>query len=428
MSRILTFALFALISIRVFAATAPDPSVHELREWMKEAFAAAERVPVDARRDLAQRGTSSRSRVERIRSALFTIALRPQYFGPYRLVGAMELPHDMTEGFVSPERMAEIKTQSAADRAAAEEFIEELYGARAGTGDEEALNWAHGLAEFRLTMWRWKDALPLIRDVTQFDRDGYTLTMLAVIEKLNGNHEPFAEIAANCPEKHEEFGDGLCVVVARSLANRMRAIGGGKLPPEMEDILSGKASPRMNWSERMHDLFTLARSNRSAAKKALREIRLNPDAPDWAQDDAVFTLGLIAFDQQEWEHSLQLTDCWMTRVGLAFPAVTGETWQQLAAAERDEAEAYIAPDSGGESCLQHDDKEKVRFEPASPCMADLLMMRMVAASNSRNVALAKLATEQMAAVVADSGKGVRNLSRLLWFAGRANDSRQRPQS
>lgn len=419
MFRLLTFSLSALISVSVFAAPAPNPSVHQLREWMKEAFAAAKQVPVEARLELAQRGSSSSSRVERIKAALLTIALRPQYFGPYRLVSAMELPHDLKEGLVTPEQHAEFKAQAAVDRAAAEAFIEELYGAHAGTSDEEALNWAHGLAEFRLTMWRWKDALPLIREVTQFDRDGYTLTMLAVIEKLNGNDEPYAKIAANCPEKHERFGDGLCVVVARSLANRMRAVGYGKLPPEMEEILAGKASPRMNWSERMHDLYTLARSNRDAAKKALREVLATPDAPDWAQDDAVFTLARIAFDQQEWAHSIQLTDCWMTRVGLEFPPVTADVWQEIPSTERDDADGYIAPDADGESCLQHDDKARQRPGLASPCISDLLMMRVVAAGNARDVAAAKLAAEQTAAIVAGTGAGVRNLSRLLWFAARA---------
>jgi hypothetical protein len=411
---LLAFALSMLMSDAASAAPAPSPSLHELREWMKEAFTAAGKVPVEERKALAADMVTLRGeRIDRIKASLLAIALRPQYFAPYSLLMDMTDRRQAAPGLISQEEFARFDAEQAADRVAAEEFLEELYQQHAGTGSEEALDWQHGLAEFRLTAGRWTDALQPMREVAQYDRDGYTLTLLAVIEKLNGNDAPYAEIAANCPEIPEGFDDGYCVVVARSLANRMRGVGGGKLPPAMEDILTGKATTRVNWGERMHGLYALARSNRNKALGELGHVLADAKAPDWAHDDAIYILAQNAFATQSWAQVVENTDCWMTRMQIEFPPATAETWQRLLTAEREPSEGYVAYSMNGESCFHHDAGTRKVPGVDSACMFDLLSMRVLAAAGTRDGVLFKQTAEQMATIVDRTGKGIRNLSRTF---------------
>ncbi|HEX8617187.1 MAG TPA: hypothetical protein VF911_06355, partial [Thermoanaerobaculia bacterium] len=192
MLRALTFSALLLATTVLEAGVPASPSKAELHEWMREALAAAEKIPAEQRREMMREIDFGNTRLDDIKEDLYRIALRPQFYSAYNLVLDVQMPRQGGM-FLTLE-------ESAADRAAAEEFVVELYRSRMGTASEEARNWQHGLAEFLLTMGRWKEALPLARGVYEQDRDAYTTTLLAVIEKLNGDNELFETVMKDCPE------------------------------------------------------------------------------------------------------------------------------------------------------------------------------------------------------------------------------------
>jgi hypothetical protein len=388
------------------AAVTPSPSKAELHEWMDEAFAFAAKIPVDDRRALAhQFAFREGTREERIKASLHTIALRPQYFGPYRLLSSAQIPRD--ERKFSNEEMA-------ADRAAAEEFVVELYRSRAGTANEEQLNWLSGLAELLFSAGRWKEALPLQRELVAHEGSTYAKVALALMEKIDGNGAPLAEIMANCPPAPEgyEQPDRFCGDVMRSLIKRMTGlVPASQHPPAVIEILTGKAVPGVTMEQRMHDLHNLSSRHPAAASAELNAVLASADAPDWAKNDAVLMLMNVAA-QGDFKELLVRTDCYLARRGASVLSMNAAQWQELAAMEPPAPEKrFIQKDFN--DCIQHHGKHREAIDTNVECLAHVLELRHIAASNLRAHDVVRQTDEWMAALVLQSGRGIVNLTRMM---------------
>jgi hypothetical protein len=405
MVRALTLSALLLVTTVLQAGVPASPSKAELHEWMLEALAAAEKIPAEERRAKMREIDFGDTRLDEIKEDLYRIALRPQFYNAYNLVLDAQLPRQGG--------MIVTLEESAADRAAAEEFVVELYRSRMGTASEDARNWQHGLAEFLLTMGRWKEALPLARGVYEQDRDAYTTTMLAVIEKLNGNNEMFEAVMKDCPELDNEHGDHFCTDVALSLANRMtHVLPGDKIPPGIRDILSGKAKPEATWADKLRGLAILQERDAKATDTALRDIIATADLPAWVKDDAMILLMETSSRLGNKGLALNLSDCWLGRRGATAPVVDAATWQRLLAMEKPRKE-----DEGIRmnvaACRQVGAEARVPLDPAGDCIAGLLQYQALGITNPGDRDASRQAIEWMASIVATTGRGMRTLATLL---------------
>jgi hypothetical protein len=396
-----------LLTFSANADVLPSPTKAELHEWMREAMEMAEKVPADERRDLAMSFANSEytAREDQIKAALLSIALRPQFYGPYRLLRTMSEPRAV--GLVKAEEIA-------ADEKAATEFIEEIYRPRIGVSSQEARDWQSGLADFYATTGRFKDALTLQRPVTEIDGSAYDKVFVAVLEKLNGNDAPFAAIMANCPpppEQYAHMGATYCVQAARSIVQRM-AIS-GPLTKVAQEILAGRAMP-MDWSNRMHGMHTLVANSPDAAEQELRSILADPKAPEWIKQDALAFLVEAAVVRQDSAKILALTECFLTRRGVAFPAVSADTWQQLIMMEPLPANRVALTNAGDDHvCFQHDSDKAEPFVLTEGCTSEMLMRQLSGALNTRNIPAARRAVERMASVVATKQIGIAHLNQMF---------------
>ncbi|HEY0160543.1 MAG TPA: hypothetical protein VGF28_24870 [Thermoanaerobaculia bacterium] len=390
------------------AAVAPSPSKAELYEWMDAAFAFAAKIPVDDRPPLARHSglPDSATREERMQAALRTIALRPQYYGAYQLLVHAQTPRD--DRTFNKEEMA-------ADRAAAEDFVVELYRSRAGTANEEQLNWLSGLAELLLTTGRWKEALPLQRELVAHEGSTYARVALALMEKLEGNGAPYAEIMAKCPDAPEGYGDpdAYCGDVTRSLLNRMTSlVPVSQHPPAVVEILTGKAVPAATIEDRLHGIHVLLNANRAAAEAELNAL-LTSDAPRWAKNDALLMLmDSAAYSGRDSNELLTAIDCYLAHRGATVQSMTAAQWQGLLMRKPPAAEKrFIQTDSS--ECMQHHGRQEESIDTNLECLVHVLQFRHIAASSLREHEVVRQTTEWLAALVASSGRGLVNLSRMM---------------
>jgi hypothetical protein len=404
----IAFCLTALLfSFAADAQLRPHPTREELQGWMSEAFAKAEKMPASAREleDVPELDREPESREERIRQALLVIALRPQFYGPYHLLIAVAYPR-------LPEDAMRIEEAALVNRAEATEFLLELYRARAGTANEEQVKWQTGLAELLLMRGRYKEALPLARELAEGDGSPYVKVMAAVLEKLTGNDEPFTALMRACPDppaKYAWAGKTYCTGVARSLANRMTHLMRREdIPAAIHDILTGRAEPQMDWTERLHSLRVLSRSDPDKAEPALNAMIDSKDAPAWAKDDAVLMLAEMARRTQNDDRALALADCWLARRGVTAPKMSADVWQAIIDLEPQEND-WITVDI--EQCQQHDVGEDPRVETNPSCMVAVLELRQFAAR--RDTLEIQRSLESLAALVVSTGRGLGNLARML---------------
>jgi hypothetical protein len=385
------------------ADAAISPSKAELHQWLDEALEAAEEVPADERRDVAY-GLSMDTglREERIRKALLRIALRPSSFGWINLVWVMEVPPEGVSW--GPEQVKE-------HRDAATEFIEGAYRARAGVNDATALAWQHGLAEMLFTRGEFEEALRLQREVVARDTQPYSLVLLAMMEKVAGNNGPYDKIMADCPEsKNREekgLGKAYCRVVVTSVARRMLVtLEPARVPAAVHEMLAGRAMP---WEERMHGYELVRNATPAAAEADLRAVVATSDAPSWAKDDAIYMLARQS--PLDAKRTLPLIDCWLSRRGVTFPAVTAETWKALAAMPFDRRRVTFVP-MGSDDCYRHHDPAAAR-PPSTGCLLATLHLRIRTAMNGRDYAEARQGIEWMTTVVLGTGWGHDSLGWML---------------
>jgi hypothetical protein len=392
---------------------------------MDEAFAAAEQVPAEERRALAHGFASAKgTREERIKASLMSIALRPQYYGPSRLLLSVQIPRDGKMS-INPE-------ENAADRAAAEEFVVELYRSRAGTASEEQLNWLSGLAELLFTAGRWKEALPLQRELVANEGSTYAKVALALMEKLDGNDAPYAAITANCPPAPEgyERPAQYCADVSRSLLKRMTGLApASQQPPAVAEILSGRAVAGTSMETRMHDLHILMNGNREAARAELNAILATPDVPDWARNDAILMLMNLTAQGGNPNELMMHVDCYLSRRGATVQTMTAAQWQELLMLEPPSEETrFIQSDFN--DCMQHHGKNREPIDTDLGCLAHVLQFRHMAALNLRADDRMRQTNEWMAALVLKSGRGLLNLTRMLTIGSlnvRSEGARQQVQ-
>jgi hypothetical protein len=410
MLRALTFSALLLATTVLEAGVPASPSKAELHEWMREALAAAEKIPAEQRREMMREIDFGNTRLDDIKEDLYRIALRPQFYSAYNLVLDVQMPRQGGM-FLTLE-------ESAADRAAAEEFVVELYRSRMGTASEEARNWQHGLAEFLLTMGRWKEALPLARGVYEQDRDAYTTTLLAVIEKLNGDNELFETVMKDCPELDNEHGNHFCTDVALSLANRMtHVLAADNIPPGIRDILSGKAKPRATWADKLRGLAVLKERDPKAADTALREIIAAADLPAWAKDDAIILLMETSSRLENTGLALNLSDCWLARRGAKAPVVDAAFWERLLMMEKPPKE-HEGLRMNVAACRQVGAEASVPLDPAGDCIVGLLQYQALGITNPGDRDAARQAIEWLASIVATTGRGMRTLATLMTLSAR----------
>ncbi|HEX2123857.1 MAG TPA: hypothetical protein VHL59_19690, partial [Thermoanaerobaculia bacterium] len=144
----------------------------------------------------------------KLRSVFDAVAIRPPYMESFRyLVLYHSGPFDT----------------SAKEEVAA--LLEGLYRAHShgGGGSAPGVEWREGHAEILLAMGRSAEAREQIRSAMAEYGDTarvYTRVLAAIIERMNGDPDPFRLIVGDCPPDDTNRGERYCWVVARSIASR----------------------------------------------------------------------------------------------------------------------------------------------------------------------------------------------------------------
>jgi hypothetical protein len=397
---------------------AQSPLTKQLPVWWLEAEDAAAKVPVQERKPRERAivdNPAPRDAEKAIRSMLMAIALRPQDArGAEYLTGAAPF-FRAQDGIVSAAKHDE-------DEQAAITFLVDLYARHSGTASAEQVEWQSGQTELLLALGRWKEALPLQREVVARTDDTYKKVLLGVVERLNGNGEPLAKLLADCPDDPKSE----CDEIARSIVNRMavRLDEGTPLPQAAKDILAGRATETLApWEERMHGLTSLSARLGHAADDELRAVLAAPDAPEYVKDDAVLLLAMAAVNDEGPAFG-SLMECWFARRHAVFPPVTADSWEQLR--ELMNVQPEKVPEHFQTECYQHDAKEAVPFDRGLPCVGLLLESELDWATEQKNEAAARQIVERAVGISLARKRALPNLSNFfLVYAMRFPNARAR---
>lgn len=385
MVRCLLVSLF--LAVPVFAS----PLESLLPRWWKTAESRAAQIPEEDRKPLERAiiftDFSAEPREKTLQALLFAIALRPQDVrGPLTLLAYAGDQEDYD---------------------AALTFLDELYRRRAGIDSRSAMDWQSGRAELLLSLGRWSEALTIQRQlVAAHDADAYDRILLAVLEKIGGNDQPFAKIIAECPTDPDGVSEPgeYCWDVARSIATRVMNRFMNESPKAITDILAGRGgAEKQSWPERMHGLVSLAVRDFEKARPELEAVLTAPDAPDFVKDDAIYLMISGSTSQLPPERMLALIDCWFARRSAQFPPLPDDAWERL----RTLPPPKPRPEqTGGESgCMQHDGNAKLPLPLNDYCVEFLLLSRSVVASNLGNQPVLRETAERMLALsIANGGR------------------------
>jgi hypothetical protein len=407
MHRIITLTLLAALTL---PGLAESPLTKQLPGWWREAEDTAAKVPAEerkARQRAITHNPAPKNPEEAIRVMLLAIALRPQdVSGAEQLIiAARNIPvQDDSNHFQ-----------------AARTFVDELYARYAGTATEEQVQWQSGRSEFLLTLGRWKEALPLQREVVARNDDTYKKVMLAVIEKLNGDDEPFAKIMADCPSRP---GEADCRVIANTFMIRMSYWLGDKLPLAAREIMAGRGVARPEgWEERIHGLTILAHNLPKAADPELQALVAAPEAPAYVKDDAVFLMASLTRRTSSHQDIGPLVDCWFLRRKAEFPLMSPEGWEQLREIIKMPPILNVPPDFEW-GCLEQDAYRAVPLDLSEACVGDLLFDATFSAVDRKDELGAKQIVERAVALSLALGRPIRRLDQILDVAAsRFNNAR-----
>lgn len=397
--------LALLLFMAMSARGAVTPSKAELLAGLDRAFVVAAETPPEGRRELAYSlSTRTGDRRTQIHSSLVKIALRPSGNGWYDLVVVMGR---------QPAGVTWEKGDAAAHRAAALEFLEGVYRTRAGANDDEARQWQRGLAEILFTTGRFDEALRLEREIALYEPSAYHVILLAMMEKVAGNDEPFAKIKADCPQpawENEGKGAAYCTTVINSVARSILAsLAPEQVPPAVHEMLTGAVT----WEERMHGFEIIRGGHAKGVRAEIEAIIVSPDAPEWAKADAIMMLARLADLSEESGRIVGLLDCWLALHGVSFPSATTELWQQLAAMPFDPSLRPKEPNHT--ACYFHHDPSDTSV--STECVLYSLTRKVSAAFNAKDVGSMRAGLEAMAFVVVKTGQGQRTLSGFLGLVG-----------
>lgn len=365
----------------------------QLRAWLEEALVAAQKVPPDERRELAYSLDLNGRTTAAVRGSLFKIALRPSGNG------WSDLWRNVPE----------------AERALVLEFLEAEYRARAGVESEERRQWQSGLAEMLFTIGRFDEGLALMRQVVAVGgATPYQQILLAVMEHVGGNPEPFRRLAARPPKAPEpgyDTGTSYLQAIVQSIGQRMLWIlPREKVPPQIPQMMTGST----NWVDRMHGLRILSRTRPAEGERELIKVLIDPSTPVWAKDDALFALVQLPklFDTNP-TRVIEALDCWRRSRGVVIPFATAETWARLRALpQSDESKEWV--DAESRACYRAGPDDD---PPSHECLLTAAAMYMLAATNENDFDTARHAMEWAASLALRDGRGLRNIAAHLAIVG-----------
>lgn len=346
----------------------------QLRTWFAKAMDAAREVPAEERYDATNALSFEGSAEEVVKACLLKMALRPNSDAWSRLPPA-----------VSP-----------AERPVVMEFIDSEYRARAGLDTRDGRQWQAGLADMLFTTGRHAEGLALMRPVVAHgDASAYAINLLAIMEKVAGNEEAYARIAADPPtpvpsastEDPKTYFRG----VARRVLERMQSAN-AQIPPQMVDILGEGPT----WRDRLIGLSMLAWSDGPRAEPELLRLLTDPKTPATAYDDLLFALiEALNSSSANGARLLEALECWMARRGLTPRAATAEHWASL----RDSAPRKVIANE--RACYRFDSPAEVTAE----CEVFIADNYQLAAMNAENDEALRRAIEWHVALERTSGVG-----------------------
>lgn len=364
----------------------------DLQTWLDQALEAAKQVPVEERRAVAYSykfsGAPSK---EETQAALLKIALRPSGNGWWDLMWAV------------PRNQKDL----------ALEFLEAVYRGRAGLDSVEARQWQQGLAEILFTTGHFEEGLRLQRSIARGDVTAYGVILLAMMERVNGNGEPFARLVADPPVSSVALqgqtpADYMLSVVTAVSGRMMQILPASKLPPEIPAMMM---KDKQDWDSRMDGILIMSERSAAAGMQELRKVLADPTAPDWAVNDAWFGIAQIpVFSVNQPHDVVRAIECWLLRRSIVIPRATAETWQKLRELEATpEQEEWM--DSHTHECFH-----SAGDELSPDCLLSAAGLYMTAATNARLYDQSRRSIEWAAALSIEHGRGLNNVSLFLTLA------------
>jgi hypothetical protein len=279
-----------------------------------------------------------------------------------------------------------------------------------GTQDETALRWMQGYAELLLDTGRFDESLKYARQVAEHHSDAYPRILLAIVEKVHGNEEPFRAVMRECPSPETDSRVN-CSTVARSIA--LRAAGAH---PAIDEIIAGRMEEKPLVAK-IRSVASMRSKDPEHVGKEAAAIRNVAGAPAWAKTDALFLLATTPGADSK--KKLALLDCWLVARGVEMQDASADTWHRITAMEAENA-AHSIEDVRDECLLLGKDKP---VAPAGDCIFHVLATRHRFALEAGEGGIARQTAGYMAVIVAGHGRGRTALARRVFETERGDSDR-----